>query len=331
MANTLLLSNNSDEITSIISKKFAPRLKTDNDSIYYSTSNNNTNLDNNNQNNINSNITLNEMSFLFPSIPLEEIEDIIKNNKNKNIPIEEQLRQLTISESKKKQNKKDNQDKPNYNFTSKFGRKFPKNIPMKRNYNSLIGQSYQIHENPNANKNITYNNINNNNNNIINNNVNFQVNNNNEEEMLNRQRIEKERELQRQKETERMKERKKMELKTVDKVAQELLESRNQDELKDYLFGQLILLDEKKQDDNKKEQIKGTINQLNNDKIELRKCNTAVSRALNKRIVDDYNLDCRVKKIENEISKVKESIKYHALQGDLYKQQLNYIKENNYI
>ena len=77
-----------------------------------------------------------------------------------------------------------------------------------------------------------------------------------------------------------------MELKTADKVAEELLESNNQNELKEYLFRQLVLLDKKKNDDQKIEkinnQINASISQLNHDKIELRKCNIAVSRALNK-------------------------------------------------
>ena len=185
------------------------------------------------------------------------------------------------------------------------------------------------------------------------------------EELLNQQKIQKEREIQLQKEREReiqfqkererereiqlqkererelqlqkerMNERKKMELKTVDKVAQELLESRNQDELKEYLFGQLLLLNEKKKGDNEKEiiqnKINGAINQLDKDFLELRKCNTVVSRVLNKKIIENCNIDNRMKKIENEINKVKESLNYHAYMGDLYNEQLKNIKQNGNI
>ena len=142
--------------------------------------------------------------------------------------------------------------------------------------------------------------------------------------------LQKERELQLKKEKERMNERKKMELKTVDKVAQELLESRNQDELKEYLFGQLLLLNEKKKGDNEKEiiqnKINGAINQLDKDFLELRKCNTVVSRVLNKKIIENCNIDNRMKKIENEINKVKESLNYHAYMGDLYNEKLKNIR-----
>ena len=120
-------------------------------------------------------------------------------------------------------------------------------------------------------------------------------------------------------------------MKTVDKVAQELLESRNKDELKEYLFGQLLLLNAKKENDIKKErlknQINNTINQLINDKMELRKCNTGVSKVLNRKIVELYKVDNEIKKRENEINQVKERLNYHAYMGDFYKEQLKLIKE----
>ena len=83
------------------------------------------------------------------------------------------------------------------------------------------------------------------------------------------------------------------------------MESKNENELKDYLFTQLRLLDQQKRIDNHNEQIKNrinnAINQLNNDKIELRKCNTAVTRALNRKTVECFNLENKKKKLENEI------------------------------
>ena len=112
------------------------------------------------------------------------------------------------------------------------------------------------------------------------------------------------------------------------------MESKNENELKDYLFTQLRLLDQQKRIDNHNEQIKNrinnAINQLNNDKIELRKCNTAVTRALNRKTVECFNLENKKKKLENEIKNVKDSINYHACIGDLYNQKLKVLKENNY-
>jgi hypothetical protein len=322
MATTLLMSSNGEEITSIMSKKFAPKLKKDNDSIYYSSSIDNMVYENTSANKIKDKCTLNKMTQLFPSIPLEKIENIINN---KHISIEEgieQLKQLTISENTKKmENKIDIIAKKN--FVSVFSDKFHNNFPKKRNYNALIAKSIKINENSyiNNDKAITPNNKD-----------------NNIEEMLDSQKlkereiqIQKERELQLQKERERINERKKRELKTVDKVAQELLESRNKDELKEYLFGQLLLLNAKKENDIKKErlknQINNTINQLINDKMELRKCNTGVSKVLNRKIVELYKVDNEIKKRENEINQVKERLNYHAYMGDFYKEQLKLIKE----
>ena len=118
----------------------------------------------------------------------------------------------------------------------------------------------------------------------------------------------------------------------MEKVARELLESKNLIELKEYLFGQLILLDQKKKKDNKNQQIKyqinNTINQLNLDKIELRKCNTVVTQALNKKIVEAYKFENKVRKLSEDINKVKESINYHEKMGDYYKGKLKEINGN---
>ena len=201
----------------------------------------------------------------------------------------------------------------------------------------MLSQSSQNY----INNNNAHNNIIINNNSIINNNnTNNIIINNNNEVILKEQKIEKENaaRIQREKfeiekENQRLKERKKNELKTYDKVAQELTESRNANELKEYLFRQLVLLDSKNQEDNNKivmeNNINNTINQLNRDIIELRKCNTAVSKALNKKATQYVGLAKQEKKIENEIVKTKESLNYHAYIGDLYKEQLDYFKENN--
>ena len=66
MATTILKSNYNDEISSIMNRKFIPRLNTEDDS-NYSLSNMSSNI-----NSIyNENNTINKMSFLFPSVPRE--------------------------------------------------------------------------------------------------------------------------------------------------------------------------------------------------------------------------------------------------------------------
>ena len=68
MSTLVLKPNNFEEITSIMKKKFCPKLKTEDDSIYFSLNNNNK-IDEQKQNNENN--TFNQMSYLFPSIPIE--------------------------------------------------------------------------------------------------------------------------------------------------------------------------------------------------------------------------------------------------------------------
>ena len=76
------------------------------------------------------------MSFLFPSIPKDVIENILK--KNKNISIEEgieQLKDLTLSEKAKKESekKKPSQIDPNDIKVFSHNRRFKKNFIQKRN------------------------------------------------------------------------------------------------------------------------------------------------------------------------------------------------------
>ena len=123
---------------------------------------------------------------------------------------------------------------------------------------------------------------------------------------------------------------KKKELKTVDEVAKELLESRNENELKEYLFDQLQLLDKKKRIDCQYSQMREHIDKLTKDQIELRKCNVVVSRALNKKTVENVTLDNQVKKLEKEINRVNNSIIEHDAMGNLFRKQLEEIKKNNY-
>jgi len=108
----------------------------------------------------------------------------------------------------------------------------------------------------------------------------------------------------------------------VDIIAQELVQSKNEEELKEYLFEQLQLLDIKKRNDQRINILNETINQLNKDKRDLRKCNTVVSQSLNKKLVENHKIDLRIKKLEEEIDKVKGNIKYYEALGDYYISQI---------
>ena len=68
MTTLVLKPNNFEEITSIMKRKFCPKLKTEDDSTYFSL-NNNTIIGEQKKNNENN--TFNQMSFLFPSLPIE--------------------------------------------------------------------------------------------------------------------------------------------------------------------------------------------------------------------------------------------------------------------
>jgi len=345
MATSILKSEDCNEFSSFNTRKYAPTLKTEDNSIYDPISKDNLNL----LNSINfldiEKSKLNKLSFLFPSISKEVIENILK--KNKNISIEdgiEQLKELTLSEKAKKESEKkqQNQIDINENRNSNISvfshnRRFKKNFLKKRNYLSISNQKKKFLEN-NNNNNESINKNNNNpiieNSNISNNNINT---NNIIENTQNQQMAVDENEINNnkaqnensEKEKERINERKKMELKTVDVVASELLQSKNENDLREYLFDQLQLLERKKRMDNKLAQMENTINQLTNDKLELRKCNTIVSRAFNKKVIEYYNIDKKMKNLNSEIEKVVNSIHYHEYMGDCYKEELNKIKENN--
>jgi hypothetical protein len=231
--------------------------------------------------------------------------------KNKNISIEdgiEQLKDLTLNENNKKKLNKNEFNQINNNKNKSTIKKFIKNFPTKRNYLTSINKCNNISNNNNIN----------NNSNIIISNSNQQSEKEKENESLNAIN-----EL-----NEREKERKKMELKTVDEVANELLQSKDENDLREYLFDQLQLLQKKKIIEYKLDQMKNTINQLNRDKIDLRRCNNAVSRALNKKIVEDFNKNRELEKLNIDIDKVIKSINYHEYMGDLYKEELKKLKMN---
>lgn len=73
MATSILSYDFNDEITTIINRKFARQLKTDDNSIYLTANTNNFNiLKDDKKNEIeNEENKLDKMSFLFPSVPKE--------------------------------------------------------------------------------------------------------------------------------------------------------------------------------------------------------------------------------------------------------------------
>ena len=231
--------------------------------------------------------------------------------RNKNISIEdgiEQLKDLTLSEKNNKKLNKNELNQINNNKNKSIIKKFIKNFPTKRNYLTSINKCNNFSNNNNIN-----------NNNIIISNSSSNQQNEKGDESLNAIN-----EL-----NEREKERKKMELKTVDEVSKELLQSKDENELREYLFDQLQLLQQKKIIDYNLGQMKNTINKLNRDKIDLRRCNEVVSRALNKKTVEDYNKSRELEKLNLDIDKVIKSINYHEYMGDLYKEELKKLKMDN--
>ena len=226
-------------------------------------------------------------------------------NNNNNISIEEGIEKLKLLSISEKGKNKSNLNTKIYTsknnlINSKFQTKFTNIYKKKRNYSSLINS------NKNNNKYVI------NLNNEINKNENkFGAKNNNINEL---QFI--------RKEESDIKDKAKTELKIVDILAQELVQLKNEEELKEYLFEQLQLLDIKKRNDQNINILNDAINQLNKDKRDLRKCNTIVSLSLNKKLVENYKIDLRIKKLEEDIDKVKGNIKYYEALGDYYISQI---------
>ena len=109
----------------------------------------------------------------------------------------------------------------------------------------------------------------------------------------------------------------------VDEIAPELLKSKDEEELKKILFNQLVLLDQKKRKDKNMEQIAQILYNLENDNIDLLKCQKVVSRALNRKIYSKSTMDMKLKELENEIMTTNGRIEYYQIVGDYYKSELN--------
>ena len=116
----------------------------------------------------------------------------------------------------------------------------------------------------------------------------------------------------------------------VEALSNELLKCKNEEELKNVLFHQLLLLDQKKRNYAKYEEIKNSTNILEKDKCDLLKCIKGVSRVLNKKVNSKNNLDLKINDLEGEISQLNGRINYYQSLGDLYKNELDKLKQIYY-
>ena len=306
MNNTLLSYQNNDEIISIMNKKFASRFKSEEDSAFYSDEPvfnkiNNTPDENSYE------YKLNKMTFFFPSIPKEKIEQIL--NDNKEISLQEgieMIKQMIITENKRNETN-NNRELNNINLCKKR---------IKRNYISSLIQSKRQTQSALINNMNTINNRNTINNMVAINNTN---NINNKIEVNSRTDIFSDESKEKVKEEERQK----LELKTVDKLIEEILESKNQEDLKQYLFNQLVLLDDKKDKDGKIQELIEKIDNLEKDHTSLAKCLHTIIRPVNKNTCKINKLDNKIKELNDDIVKVSGNIKYLEYMGNLF---LNMIK-----
>ena len=309
MNNTLLSYQNNDEMISIMNKKFASRFKSEEDSAFYSNepvfNEMNKTPDENSYE-----YKLNKMTFFFPSIPKEKIEQIL--NDNKGISLQEgieMVKQMIIAENKKNETN-NNTELNNINNISNIHLNKKR---IKRNYISSLIQSKKQTQSP------LINNMNNINNMNTINNMNAINNINNKIEVNSRTDIFSDESKEKVKEEER----KKLELKTVDKITEEILESKNQEDLKQYLFNQLVLLDDKKDKDKKIQEVIEKIDNLEKDRTSLAKCLHTIIRPVNKNTSKINKLDNKIKELNDDIVKVSGNIKYLEYMGNLF---LNMIK-----
>jgi uncharacterized protein (UPF0218 family) len=113
----------------------------------------------------------------------------------------------------------------------------------------------------------------------------------------------------------------------VDTLANELLKTKSEDELKKVLLPQLLLLDYKKRKDKTIEEMKQVIDMLDRDKNDLIKCQKGVVRALNKKINSNNQLNITVRGLEDEINKINGNINYYQSLGDSYKSAMNELSQ----
>ena len=288
------------EIISILNRRIYSKLKTDDTDIYdYDPSYNK-------QEPVEQKSKFDQLNFLFPSINTNDIAQFITVNKD--ISLEEGIRQFQqLSLSDKNHNKSNFLENKNCNKTLFFSSKFNKFKNRKRNYQELnsfnIDNSSKAEEKKIIETNTHINKINNQINNVEIKKelkpVELQVNHIEEEE------------------------RNKRVLKTVDVIAKELLQSKNEKDLRKYFTIQLEMLFEKKEMEYQIENAKKYVVQLGKDQVDLRKCNMGVSSSYIKKKVEEANLDRKIDSLSKEIEKVKNSLCYHHNMGDFYSKQLS--------
>ena len=129
-------------------------------------------------------------------------------------------------------------------------------------------------------------------------------------------------------EKEREKERNKLELKTVDKVAEEINGIKNNNDLRNYLFIQLSMLEAQKDREKKKQKITNIFNRLEQDNIDLNKCKMTIIRPINKKSSELNKKETIINELNDKIDKHKESIMYYENLGNFYFDMLKIKKMN---
>ena len=129
-------------------------------------------------------------------------------------------------------------------------------------------------------------------------------------------------------EKEREKERNKLELKTVDKVAEEINGIKNNNDLRNYLFIQLSMLEAQKDREKKKQKITNIFNRLEQDNIDLNKCKMTIIRPINKKSSELNKKETIINELNDKIDKHKESIMYYENLGNIYFDMLKIKKMN---
>ena len=108
----------------------------------------------------------------------------------------------------------------------------------------------------------------------------------------------------------------------MDELAQELIKTKNEKELKKVLFHQLLLLEQNKKNESKLSQFNLRMNTLEKDKNDLLKCENVVIRALNKKKYTNHSLNTEIRELELQIEKVTHEIQYYESYGDFYLNKL---------
>ena len=121
----------------------------------------------------------------------------------------------------------------------------------------------------------------------------------------------------------------KLELKTVDKLAEDIITSNNNRDLRTYLFIQLAMLEGKKDRyERKLQKINNLFNELDNDYINLDKCLKTIIRPINKTTMELNKKDNKIKELNEKINKVKSNIAFYENMGDLFLNIQNIKKMN---